>query len=450
MGLISRLPAEGSPPRRLNVLLVTIDTLRADRVGVYDPVNGKTPEIDRWAAEGAVFLRAFAHVPTTLSSHASILLGMTPPSHGVHDNAGFVVRDDFLTLAELLKSQGYATGAFVGGFPLAARFGLGQGFDVYDDEFSLGEPGIDRGRERRAQAVLDRALAWLKGRTAPWFLWVHFYDPHDPYSPPEPFKTKAGGDLYGGEVAYTDAVLGRLFKILESEGLSSSTLILLTADHGESLGEHAEETHGFLAYNAAIHVPLIIRRPGQAPRRVRPNVSHVDIFPTVCDVLDLPKPAPLQGTTLLPLLEGREREETPIFFEALSAYYNLGWGPITGYILREEKYIESPVPEVYDLEKDFGERKSLAPGRDLGPQKKSLEGLLRRLTSAAGAKAGQPLDREAQEKLRSLGYLASPSGPSRKISAPRATSRCCSPGTTSPWRDSPSGKRARSRKASTG
>lgn len=416
--IIAAVASEGSPPRKLNVLLITIDTLRADRVGVYDPGKGRTPEIDRWASESAVFLRAFAHTPTTLPSHTSILLGTAPPHHGVHDNAGFVVRGDFLTLAEHLKGYGYATGAFVGGFPLAARFGLNQGFDVYDDDFSLEEPGIDRGRERRAQAVLDRALAWLKGRTTPWFLWIHCYDPHDPYSPPEPFLSKAAGDLYGGEVAYTDAVIGRLFRALESGGLSSSTLTVLTGDHGESLGEHGEKTHGFLAYNATIHVPLIIRWPGQIRRRVRQNVSHVDIFPTVCDVLDIPKPPQLQGATLLPLFGGKEREETSIFFEALSAFYNLGWGPVSGFILRDEKYIESPIPEIYDLDRDFDEVKNLAPGRDIGPQKDRFDGLLRQMTSEAGRKAGAALDREAQEKLRSLGYLAGRPGGGRKSSGP--------------------------------
>jgi len=394
----------------LNVLLITIDTLRADRIGLYNPGHRLTPSIDRFAADGIVFTRAFSHTSTTLPSHANILLGTTPSYHGVHDNANFIVREDLLTLAELLKSCGYSTAAFLGGFPLDARFGLGQGFDVYDDHFRQGDPGIEQGRERRAQAVLDSALSWLKGQKSPWFLWIHCFDPHDPYTPPEPYRSQYAKNPYDGEVAYTDSVMGALFRYLGETGLLSSTFIVFTGDHGESLGEHGEKTHGYLAYNSTIWIPLILRLPGGEHHVVEQNVSHIDIFPTVCDVLGIKTPPFLQGTSLLPLLKGAGLEEKPIFFESLSPYYNMGWAPITGFIFKNEKFIDSPIPELYDLSKDFDERRNLAEGRNLNDFRDELGRILRRQSSEESSKAGQKMDRETQQKLMSLGYLASRQG----------------------------------------
>jgi len=392
----------------LNVLLVTIDTLRADRIGFYDPKHPLTPAIDRFAADSAVFLRAFSHTPTTLPSHANILLGTTPSFHGVHDNVNFIVPAGLPTLAEQLKAAGYATGAFVGGFPLDSRFGLGRGFDVYDDNFypKDKDPGIESGRERRAQAVLDSALDWLKGRGSPWFLWVHFYDPHDPYSPPEPYRTRYERNRYDGEVAYTDSVVGSLFRYLEDHRLVAGTLVVLTGDHGESLGEHGERTHGFLAYNSVLRIPLIIRSPGEKPRLVSQNVSHVDIFPTICDILGLRPPAVLQGMSLASLLRGSRGENRPITFESLSPALNLGWAPITGFILGAEKFIESPIPEFYDLDEDFDERKNRAMGKDLNAYRKQLVQIFARQSSEGNDKARQTLDQATRERLISLGYLA--------------------------------------------
>jgi arylsulfatase A-like enzyme/Tfp pilus assembly protein PilF len=399
-------PQKGKPG--LNVLLITIDTLRADRLGVYDPSHPLTPNIDRFASSGVVFTRAFAHTPTTLPSHANILLGTTPSYHGVHDNANFLVPAGLPTLAGHLKASGYSTGAFVGGFPLDSRFGLGRGFDVYDDNFSQKDrdPGIDPGRERRAQAVLDVALNWLKGRTSPWFLWIHCFDPHDPYVPPEPYRSRHAQNLYDGEVAYTDAALGTLFRHLEETGLLSATLIVLTGDHGEALGEHGEKTHGYLAYNASLRIPLIIRLPGEEHRVVSRNVSHVDILPTVCDILGLQTPAVLQGASLLPLLRGKGGEDRPIYFESLSPFFNLGWAPITGFIFKTDKFIDSPIPELYDLGKDLDERQNLAADKNLEDFRKRLAQIVRRQSSGANDKARQSMDQQTREKLMSLGYLA--------------------------------------------
>jgi arylsulfatase A-like enzyme/Tfp pilus assembly protein PilF len=413
----------GEPESRPNVLFITIDTLRADRVGVYDPARSLTPNIDRWAADAVVFERAYAHTVTTLPSHVNILLGTTPPFHGVHDNANFVVPPGIPALAERLKAAGYSTGAFVGGFPLDARFGLGRGFDLYDDDLRSRQkdPGIEAGRERRAQAVLDAALAWLRGAASPWFVWVHFYDPHDPYAPPEPYRSRFRAQPYDGEVAYTDSVVGGLFQALSEMRRDAGTLVVLTGDHGESLGDHGERTHGFLAYNEALRIPMIIRPPrgfSGAVRRVASNVSHVDLFPTVCDFVGLRPPADLQGQSLRPLMTGGRSANHPIYFESLSPAINLGWAPLTGFISGNEKYIESPVPELYDLARDFGEKDNRATGRDLAPLRKELDRLRASLSSGATDKARRTPDRATREILGSLGYLSGGSGGSRRVFGP--------------------------------
>ncbi len=411
--------APPNPPKRSNLLLVTIDTLRADRVGAVSSKSSLTPNMDRLASRGVVFTRAFAHTPMTLPSHANILLGATPSFHGVHDNADFVVRGEFLTLAEHLRARNYATGAFVGAYPLDSYFGLDQGFTVYDDAFRKREGSIDDGTadrgERPAGEVWRVAQKWLRAQKAPWFLWIHFYDPHDPYDPPEPYRTRFAGNLYDGEVAYTDAVLGDVLDALRELGAEETTAVVFTGDHGESLGEHNEDTHGFLAYNATMWVPLIVRAPGIAPRAVGQNVSHIDIFPTVCDILGIEPPGGLQGASLLPLMRGKRIPERRVYFEALSPYYTMGWAPLRGFIDGQTKFIDSPIPELYDLGKDFGETRNVAGEADVAALRKSLEVLVRSQSSEESAKAERAADPAALEKLRSLGYLGGLPGP-RKTS----------------------------------
>jgi len=408
LGLALLLGAGGpkGPPPRPNLLLITIDTLRADRVGFYSDRHVGTPQIDSLASRGVVFTRAFSHSPTTLPAHTNILLGATPSYHGVHDNTNFVVRGEFLTLAEHLKNFGYATGAFIGGFPLESRFGLDQGFDTYDDRFDRTGPTPSESGTRRAENVLAGALAWLGNKEAPWFLWIHFWDPHEPYSPPEPYRTRYADRPYDGEVAYVDAVLGDLFQYLKERGLVESSLIVLTGDHGESLGEHGEGTHGFLAYNTTLWVPLIIAQPGLGHRVVPEPVSHVDIFPTVCDLLGILKPGRLQGASLVPSMKGGKPGEGPIYFESLSPYYNMGWAPIAGFIRGDDKFIDSPIPEVYDLGKDFDETRNIADARAAAAGKEELAGLVREQSSMQADKAERRPDRETVERLRSLGYVA--------------------------------------------
>ncbi len=416
-------PAAAAPPSPVaadkpNILLITIDTLRPDHLGCYGDKAVQTPAIDALAARGGLFTRAFAHTPSTLPSHASILLGRTPNGHGVHDNSNFIVRGNLDSLAAWLKARGYATAAFVGAFPLDSRFGLTAGFDVYDDSYGTQGTRAETFVERPASAVVAKALAWLRNRPAPWFAWIHCFDPHQPYDPPEPFRTRYAANPYDGEIASVDAALGSLFADLAARGLDRRTAVVLTADHGESLGEHGEATHGYFAYNATLHVPLIVALPGGKPARVSADVSHIDIFPTIADILGQPAPQGLWGRSLLPLLRGRSVPDRPIYFEALTAFYNRGWAPLRGFILGDRKYMDSPIPEVYDLAKDFGETDNIAAAASLAPLRKAFSALVDEESAGAPGAAPRAPDRETAEKLRSLGYLASPQAPPTRTFTP--------------------------------
>ena len=402
------LPASQTKQANFNVLLITIDTLRPDRLSCYSTKYLKTPRIDALAAKGAVFDRAFAHTPTTLPSHTNILLGTTPLYHGVHDNSKFRVSEDFLTLAEHLKSSGYSTAAFVGSFALDSRFGLTQGFDVYDDSYPSKSYTTFVPSERKAEKVIHSALGWLEKQDSRWFAWVHLWDPHTLYLPPEPFKTRFKDDPYSGEVAYVDSELGKLFDYLENENLTENTLVILTGDHGESLGEHGELTHTYFAYNSTLWVPLIFAGPGIDARRIDEYVSHVDIFPSLCDFLGIEKPSFLQGISLLPLMGGKKIKKRAIYFESLGPHYNQGWAPLRGFIEEREKFIESPLPEFYDLDDDFDELKNLARKTNLDKYQKKLKKIREEFSSPQQPQSRQKIDGEALEKLRSLGYVDSP------------------------------------------
>lgn len=398
-----------SPRNLLNVLLITIDTLRADRLSCYGSDRLKTQSIDALAEKGFLFTRAFAHTPTTLPSHTNILLGLTPLTHGVHDNANFIVDRKFANLATHLKSYGYATGAFVGAFPLDSRFGLTRGFDVYDDNYGTPANQEFTFVERKAEVVVGQALNWLSKQRGnqPWFLWVHCFDPHQRYLPPEPFLSQYRDRPYDGEIAYVDFALGKLFAYLEEKNLTQSTLIIFTGDHGESLGEHGESTHGYFAYNATLRIPLIISFRGAKPGRIDQNVAHIDIFPTICDILGIEKPNFLQGISLWPALNGKKLPARAIYFESLYPYYSRGWAPLQGYIEGKEKFIETPIPEVYDLETDFDETVNLAAQKNIDKFRKALGQLIAGFSASTPA-SPRPADRETRERLQSLGYLSNP------------------------------------------
>ena len=402
------LSASERKQANFNVLLVTIDTIRPDRLSCYSTKYLKTPSIDSLAAKGVVFDRAFAHNPTTLPSHTNILLGTTPLYHGVHDNSKFRVSEDFLTLAEHLKSKGYSTAAFIGAFPLDSRFGLSQGFDVYDDSYPSKSYVAFVASERKAEQVIQSALDWLEKQDSKWFAWVHLWDPHTLYLPPEPFKSQFEDDPYSGEVAYVDSELGKMFDYLENNDLMENTLIILTGDHGESLGEHGELTHTYFAYNSTLWVPLIIAGPGIDARRTDENVSHIDIFPSLCDILGIEKPSFLQGVSLLPLMMGEQIEKRAIYFESLAPYYNHGWAPLRGFIEESEKFIDSPLPEFFDLEDDFDELKNLVHEINLDKYQEKQKKIEEEFSSSQKVQGRQRIDREALEKLRSLGYVDSP------------------------------------------
>ncbi|MFN8059336.1 MAG: sulfatase-like hydrolase/transferase [Vicinamibacterales bacterium] len=401
---------------RCNVLLVTIDTLRVDRVGAYGSARGLTPALDALASRGWRFARAYSPAPLTLPAHASILTGATPARHGVHDNGLFRLDERMPTLATVLHDHGYATAAFVGAFVLDARFGLTSGFDTYDDRYPTHPTdGRSEASERRASDVAALTSAWIASRTSaqPWMAWMHFYDPHAPYDPPEPFGRAK--EPYDGEIAYADAVLAT---VLDRLPRSSPTIVVVAADHGESLGEHGEETHGVFAYDATLRVPLIVARAGTTgtsrPRIVDSLVGLVDVAPSILDMVGLVAPATMEGRSVRRLVSGRSDEERPVFFEALHATITRGWAPLTGVVATGLKLIDLPVPEAYDLASDPNELHNVYDTRPADVAR--LQARLAEARAAADGAGGGPSSRvvptrEAVERLRSLGYTAVDAGP---------------------------------------
>ena len=400
-------PPARPAPSRPDVLLVTIDTLRADHLGCYGDKHAATPVLDALAARGARFPTAIAAVPLTTPSHASILTGLTPLRHGVRDNGDYVLPDTIPTLAEAFHDAGYRTAAFVSGFPLDRRFGLARGFDVYDDHLPHGE---DRRRsayvERLADQTTAAARSWLEaGPPSPWFLWVHYFDPHAPYEPPPELAARFAGRIYDGEIAFVDAQLGGLLRFLDTNGLSSRTLVLVTADHGESLGEHGEETHGVFVYDATLRVPWIMAGPGVRAGLVPPVVARgIDVAPTLLDLAGaIPPRAAMEGRSLGPALRGQPMPDAPAYAESLFARLRLGWAPLHAWRTARFKLIDAPRPELYALDEDAGET------RNRSADHADVAGRMRRELGAA--LAARPPDAAADpgpdgaERLRALGYL---------------------------------------------
>jgi len=416
-----RVPAEARPSKpslRPNLLLITIDTLRADHVGAYGYAAAETPALDRLAREGVRFERAVSAVPLTLPSHATILTGRTPPHHGLRNNGAGALPANRPTLATALSEAGYRTGAFVGSFVLDHRFGLSRGFDVYDDEIARDASGMrSLEAERPASEVADRALAWLgrvaEDRAAPFFGWVHFYDAHAPYVPPEPYASRHRDALYDGEVAFVDAQVARLLEFLDRRGLAGSTLVAVASDHGEALGEHGELTHGLLLYEPTLRVPLILRGHGlPAGKSVAAPVGLVDLAPTLAGLLGArfetpgtsPSGPPLDGRDLsAALTSGREPAETAVYSET-EYPRSFGWSGLSALRRGRVKYISAPRPELYDLSRDPQEAvNGLAPGA----RRADLEAALSTMREGAAVPGAVPgRADETAARLASLGYIS--------------------------------------------
>ena len=403
---VSGAAQEAAKHEPVDVVLITIDTLRADALGFAGNTAVATPVLDRLASQGRVFTDAHAHNVVTLPSHANILTGLYPYQHGIRDNGGFRLDESVPTLATVLRQAGYATAAFVAAYPLDSQFGLDRGFEVYDDRYPEGSKATEFVLpERRGDEVVAAALAWWQSRRRPRFLWLHLFDPHAPYAPPEPFASRYRSTPYLGEVAATDAFLGPLLEPF-LEGRQPRAVIALTADHGEALGDHGELTHGLFAYEATLAVPLVLWGPGVEPGRDARPARHVDLFPTLLEAagVEAPdEPDDRPGRSLLS--EGGESETT--YFEALSANLNRGWAPLRGMIRDGAKLIALPLPELYDLRSDRAEAENLVteePGR------------ARQLLAELPSESVWPPERGAiapdeVERLRSLGYLSGAAKP---------------------------------------
>jgi arylsulfatase A-like enzyme/Tfp pilus assembly protein PilF len=403
------LTASGQPPAGRvppNVLLITIDTLRADRVGAYGYGQARTPAIDRLAAEGVRFADATAHAPLTLPSHVAIHTGRYPGAFGMRVNGLGRLPDSAVTVAERLKEAGYSTGAIVASAVLSGSYGLNQGFDDYDDRIQAPARATLSTAElqRDAADVTSAAKRWLEHRQAPWFLWVHYYDPHLPYEPPARFTSAAPNRPYDGEIAFVDAELGRLI-----EGLNRDrTIVVVTSDHGESLGQHGEADHGYFLYDATLSVPLIVRVPGMAARVVSEQVRLIDLAPTIAQLAGPGGVADAtDGESLVPLMEGQVRRDVPISVaESWYPRLHFGWSEIRSARVGEWKYVAAPKPELYDLRHDRGELRNLASDRSAvaGRLAADLARVTARFAQPDAKPVAQP-DAAAVERLQALGYL---------------------------------------------
>jgi choline-sulfatase len=398
----------------MNVVLVTIDTLRADHLHCYGDDQIETPALDRLAREGTLFENAVAQTPLTPPSHASIFTGTYPTVHKVRNTGGFVLQPSSKTLTAILQEQGWDTAAFIGASVLKKAFGFNQGFALYDDKMPKAEKAekTDAGEypERRAAVVVDHALAWLGAQSGkPFFVWLHLYDPHMPYNPPEPFREKYQRNLYDGEIAYTDRELGRFIDAVGKKSTPDHTLIVVLADHGESLGEHGEYTHGVFLYDATLHIPLIMKGPGvSAGMRIKQQVRTIDVLPTMLAILGGKPPAACQGISVLPALSGKQVPAKSSYGETLYPKMNLGWAELRAIRTDRWKYIRAPKPELYDLAQDPGETSNIIARHP--PELNELEQAMKKFAQTPD---GQPekvatstVDERTMGQLKSLGYLS--------------------------------------------
>jgi choline-sulfatase len=406
---------QGVSRQSLNVVVVTLDTTRADRIGAYGAKDVETPAIDGVARDGVLFEQAVSVAPLTLPAHSSIFTGKFPPEHGVRDNGGFFLGPEQVTMAEVLKQRGYRTGAFVAAYVLDSKWGLDQGFDTYFDDFDLSSRrGFSLGSiQRPANEVVDKALPWIReSKGSPFFAWIHMYDPHTPYRPPAPFDAKYKDRPYNGEIAFVDSQVGRIVSELQSLGVYDRTVLIVMGDHGESLGEHGEGAHGFFIYNSVTHVPFMIRAPFSLTqhRRVADPVRSVDVMPTVLDLLGIPPPAGVSGVSLAALMTGATSElALDAYSEAMYPLHHYGWSDLRALRSGRYKVIDAPRPELYDIERDpleatnlFAERQQL--GDRMIAQLRSLED---RFNKTEASLPAADVDPEARARLAALGYVGS-------------------------------------------
>jgi arylsulfatase A-like enzyme/Tfp pilus assembly protein PilF len=399
-----------SKNKSFNVLLITLDTTRADHLGCYGSNKVRTPNLDSLAAKGILYEKCISPTPLTLPAHTSIFTGMYPLFHGVRDNAAFVVPEDFITLPEVFKSNGYKTGAFVSSFVLDSKWGLNQGFDYYYDDFDLHQENIVSvgDIQRPGNQTVDAALSWLSNKKSDkFFLWVHLYDPHTPYDPPEEFKKQYSDDFYAGEIAFTDQQVGRLIDSLDSNGLRENTLIFVVGDHGESLGEHKEDGHGFFIYEETINVPFIIATPFRQFQGIRKKeiTSLVDLMPTMLDMTHLKGSRDFHGQSLINT--SAKNSEKFVYSETFYPRFHFGWSELQSIQDGSFKFIMSSDPELFDLQKDPDEMKNLSAAerhKSSAYQSKSKE-LIARWSRGAKMQDYTQLDEETQEKLAALGYV---------------------------------------------
>ncbi len=398
-----------------NVLLITVDTLRADRIGCYGFNRVETPTIDLFASRGIQFDRCISQTPLTFPSHTTLFTGTYPLYHGIRDNGGFYVPPELQTMAELFKAQGYETAAFVAAYVLDSKWGLDQGFDHYFDQFDLSRfENVSLGSvQRPGNEVMDEALKWLEDKKdGKFFVWIHLYDPHTPYEPPAPFDAQYANHPYLGEIAFTDTQLARLWDFCEANGLLQDLFLIFASDHGESLGEHKEGTHGFFVYQEAVHVPLIIVTPFEELHGVRTPavVSLVDVLPTLCEMSGLKTPSEVQGRSLVPLFFNPNRSGRRIAYaETFYPRFHYGWSELQSIQDGRFKLIVAPIPELYDLVEDPEEQKNLVYLEKEAFERLSAEA--ETFFEAAGRNAYQmdvqKIDEETREKLAALGYIGS-------------------------------------------
>ncbi|HEY7160588.1 MAG TPA: sulfatase, partial [Acidobacteriota bacterium] len=334
-------------PAKYNVLLISIDTLRADALGCYGNPQ-KTPAIDSLAARSVLFENTISQVPLTLPSHATILTGLFPPQHGIKNNEVFVLPEKITTLAEMFQKNGYKTGAVVGSFALDSGFGIAQGFDQYDDQIDPGSNSETPYVERRADAVWNHGRKWIEKQTSPWFCFLHFYDPHTAYAPPKPYP-----QTYSGEVSYVDSVIAQLLSYLH-DYIDNTTIVVLLSDHGESLGEHGEASHGVFLYDSTLKVPFMISVPGLKSSRVSQVVRLADVAPTILELAGI-SPFPSQsspaGVSLVSIMKGQPKD-LPAYSETYYTNLLMGWAPLHSIRTGQFKWIDAPAPEFYNLSSD--------------------------------------------------------------------------------------------------